>query len=172
MGNERADAALPDKVISWLGRVVIIDDGGIMVDPSAIENFCVAVEDGNPRYWNDHGADARIAPPAMLSSWVRPHRWHPSGPPAFRPLELHFLLKEALQLPKAVVIGSETCFYEPVRVGDRVHAEQILDAVGPLEERRLGHGRQWTISVHYRNQDDVLLGIEQLEFFAYGGAGE
>lgn len=89
--------------------------------------------------------------------------------PVSRALELHFRLKEALGLPKAVVTRSETELHAPIRPGDRVIAQQRLDAVSPVAENRLGQGRYWTISVLYRRAcDDVLLGIETLGFFGYG----
>jgi len=43
-----------------------------------------------------------------------------------------------------VVIETEAAWHEPVRPGDRVRAEQILEHVGPLVENRLGRGRKWT----------------------------
>ena len=82
------------------------------------------------------------------------------------------MLKDRLGLPKAVVIGSDTVFHEPVRPGDRVRAEQLLEDVGAVTENRLGRGRRWTIVIRYSRQDGVLLGVEQLRFFAYGTADD
>ena len=170
-GIEPADD-LPAEVAAWLGQVVVVvDEGSLAIERGVIENFCVAVEDANPLYWDEGQAttiaDGLVAPPALLSSWTRSHRWTPAGAPPLRPLELHFLLKEKLGLPRAVVIGSETCYHAPARIGDRVRAEQVLDAVGAWRDSRLGRGRRWAISVHYRNQYGALLGSEQLRFFAY-----
>lgn len=159
--------------MAWIGQVVVVEDADIAVERVLIENFCTAVEDGNPLYWDADCAAAAvgtiIAPPAMLSAWTRPHEWSPTGGTmARRPLELHFRLKDTLGLPKAVVVDSEVCYYEPVRPGDRVRAEQVLDEVGPLQENRLGHGRKWTISIFYYRAERVMLGHERLCFFAYG----
>jgi hypothetical protein len=169
---------LPAEVRNWLGHVVIIEESEFPIEAVQIENFCAAVEDGNPLYWRSAVADqvtaGRIAPPAMLSSWARPHMWSPDhqvtdggSSTDHRPLGLHFRLKGIFGLPKAVVIGTETTYYEPARLGDRVRAEHILDEVEGPSKSRLGPGRKWTLSIHYRRQDGVLLGIEQLRFFAY-----
>lgn len=172
--TDQTTDALPAEVAGWIGQVVVREDGPIQVDIGAMENFAVAVEDANPLYWDEEAAEpltgGRIAPPAMLSAWTRPHTWSPNqDTPALRPLELHFRLKESLNLPRAVVVDSETEFHAPARPGDRVRSEQVLDEVGPVYENKLGCGRKWTISIHYRREDGVLLGIDRLKFFAYGG---
>ena len=167
--------ALPSQIAAWLGKVAVVEAEGITAERGLIEAFAVAVEDANPLFWDDARAaeiaGGVIAPPAMLSTWTRPHGWSPAGPPKQRPLELHFRLKELFALPKAVVIETEAAWHEPVRPGDRVRAEQILDQVGPLVENRLGRGRKWTIGIRYARMDGVLLGVETLRFFAYGGEG-
>ena len=180
---------LPDEVRQWLGHVVIVEEGAYDVAPGLIETFCAAVEDGNPLYRSTPEAQrisaGRIAPPAMLAVWARPALWAGSTdrpisgepvnrpatsagfPPQRRPLELHFRLKEIFRLPKAVVIDSAAEYYEPVRPGDRLHAEQMLDEVEAPSENRLGKGRRWTVGIRYRRRDGVLVGSERLRFFAY-----
>jgi hypothetical protein len=77
-------------------------------------------------------------------------------------------MKERLGLPKAVVVLAEAELHEPLRPGDRVVAEQVLDSVEPPTENRLGPGRYWSISVHYRRaRDGVLPGIEMFRFYGY-----
>lgn len=166
-------AALPQEVEAWLGHVVVTETSGAAAEVGAFRLFCAAVEDANPLYRDsDEAHDVAggpICPPALLSAWSRPDPWEPDGMPVSRALELHFRLKEALGLPKAVVTRSETELHAPIRPGDRVIAQQRLDAVSPVAENRLGQGRYWTISVLYRRAcDDVLLGIETLGFFGYG----
>lgn len=169
-------SALPQEVEAWLGQVVVTEKNGVAAELGAFRLFSAAVEDGNPLYRNSAEADALtggpICPPALLSAWNRPDPWEPGGAPASRALELHFRLKEALGLPKAVVTRSETEIHAPIRPGDRVIAEQRLDEVSPVAENRLGRGRYWTISVLYRRAcDGELLGIETLGFFGYGKEG-
>ena len=155
---------LPQQISDWIGKVVVIDEAEVAVDQSQIENFCSAVEDGNPFYWEEG-----ISPPGMLSAYNRPHPWTPSrgDKPVNRPLELHFRVKDLLELPRGVVAEQVYEFGVPVRVGDRLRAEQSLREVSELKTNKLGTGRNWTIDVTYKNQRDEVVGIESVSFFGY-----
>lgn len=155
---------------------MVVERESVTAEAGVFRLFAAAVEDGNPLYWDEARATeitgSLIAPPALLSAWNRPDPWRVDGAPPARAMELHFRVKDALGLPKAVVTKAETELHEPVRPGDRLYAEQRLDHVGPITENRLGRGRYWTISVLYRRAlDDALCGIEQLGFYGYGGEG-
>ena len=168
-------ADIPSDVAAWIGQVVVVEQDGVTVEPGAMALFATAVEDGNPLYRDTPEAAAltggSIAPPALLSAWNRPDPWAPAGVAVSRALELHFKLKDAFGLPNGVVTRAETELHAPIRPGDRVYAEQRLDAVGPMTVNALGAGRYWTISVLYRRQGDgVLFGIETLGFYGYGAA--
>jgi hypothetical protein len=154
---------LPQQIQAWIGQVVVIDEAEVAVEQALIENFCSAVEDGNPRYWQEG-----ISPPGMLSAYNRPHPWTPArgDKPANRPLELHFRVKDLLQLPRGVVELSFE-FGVPVRVGDRLRAEQSLREVSDIKTNKLGTGRNWVIDVTYKNQRGEIAGVETLNFFGY-----
>ena len=147
---------LPQQIRDWIGKVVVIDEAEVAVDQSQIENFCSAVEDGNPVYWEEG-----ISPPGMLSAYNRPHPWTPSrgDKPVNRPLELHFRVKDLLELPRGVVAEQVYEFGVPVRVGDRLRAEQSLREVSELKTNKLGTGRNWTIDVTYKNQRDEVVSL-------------
>lgn len=155
---------LPQQIQDWLGKVVVVDDAEVAVEQGLIENFCSAVEDGNPLYWEEG-----ISPPGMLSAYNRPHPWTPSrgDKPVNRPLELHFRVKDLLQLPRGVVTEQVYEFGVPLRIGDRVRAEQSLREVSELKTNKLGTGRNWTIDVTYRNQRGDVAGVESVSFFGY-----
>jgi uncharacterized protein len=157
-------SGLPQQIKEWIGKVVVIDEAEVAVDQSQIENFCSAVEDGNPVYWNDG-----ISPPGMLSAYNRPHPWTPSrgDKPVNRPLELHFRVKDLLELPRGIVAEQVYEFGVPVHVGDRLHAEQSLREVSELKTNKLGTGRNWTIDVTYKNQHGEVVGVESVSFFGY-----
>lgn len=163
---------LPKIVKDWIGKPMIIIEHVLTAERGLWQNFCVAVGDGNPLYWNYAAASAMtgdiIAPPAMLPSWAIPHDWLPgAAEPTLRTLELHFRVKEALQLPHGIVTEVDLEFHEPIRAGDSVRAEQVLREVGAQEMTRLGPGRKWTIDVIYRKQGDALAGIQTLNFLGY-----
>ena len=137
--------------------------------------WCEAVEDANPLYWEEHVADELtggwIAPPTMLSVWMRPLQFSPHAPAQpVRPLELHFRLKDAFELPDGIVAANSVAFYEPLRMGDRVTTRQTVRAIGDERTNRLGTGRSWTIDVTYANQRGEVLGVETYEMFGYRSA--
>ena len=166
-------SALPEQVQQWIGSVVVVDEAEVAVERSLIENFCSAVEDGNPLYWDEEKAQATagsiVSPPGMLSAYNRPHPWNPErgDKPTNRPLELHFKVKDALQLPRGIVMNQHFEFGVAVKVGDRLRAEQSLREVSEERTNKLGTGRNWTIDVTYKNQCDEIVGIESVTFFGY-----
>jgi hypothetical protein len=155
---------LPQQIQEWIGKVVVVDEAEVAVDRSQIENFCSAVQDGNPLYWHDG-----ISPPGMLSAYNRPYPWTAArgNTPANRPLELHFRVKDLLQLPRGIVAEQVYEFGVPLRIGDRVRAEQSLREVSDIKTNKLGTGRNWTIDVTYKNQRDEVAGVESISFFGY-----
>ncbi len=155
---------LPQQIQDWIGKVVVVDEAEVAVERALIENFCSAVEDGNPLYWEEG-----ISPPGMLSAYNRPHPWTPSrgDQPVNRPLELHFRVKDLLDLPRGIVAEQAYEFGVPLRVGDRVRAEQSLREVSELKTNKLGTGRNWTIDVTYKNQRGEIAGVESVSFFGY-----
>lgn len=163
------DDTLPPEVAGWIGRVVVRDQGQVAADAGTFRLFAAAVEDANPRYRETEGGNA-VAPPALASAWTRPDPWTPGGSgEEAKALALHFMLKDALALPRGIVTGGETELHAPVRPGDRIDAEQRLDHVGPIRTNRLGTGRNWTISTLYRRAaDGALVAIETLSFFGFG----
>ncbi|MBC2778962.1 FAS1-like dehydratase domain-containing protein [Parasphingopyxis marina] len=164
---------LPQKVKDWLGKPVIVVDHVVTVEQGLWTNFCVAVKDGNPLYWDysvsREETETVIAPPTMLPSWAIEHEWMPGREgPALRTLELHFMVKDALGLKNGLVTEVELELHDPLRAGDSVRAEQILRSVGEERETRLGLGRDWEIDVVYRKPDGSLAGVQTLHLLGYG----
>ena len=77
---------------------------------------------------------------AMLSAWFRPHHWAPERSGASQPLQVHFDLKQALDLPEAVMTDNTIVFHEPVRPGDRLRTWQVLRSVSPAEAHQARPG--------------------------------
>ena len=120
--------SLPDTVKDWLGKPVIVMDHVLTVEQGLWANFCVAIEDANPLYWDYRLAreetETVIAPPMMLPSWAIDHDWRPEREgPAPRTLELHFMVKDALGYKNGLVTEVELELHEPLRAGDSVKAE-------------------------------------------------
>jgi len=162
---------IPAEVQSWVGEKRYEEQGEFPVEMGYVWTTCAAVENGNPLYWDEKVADAitggPIAPPSMISVWFRPHFWAPNRTKQAQPLQVHFDLKEALDLPEAVMTDNTIPFGEPVRPGDRLRTYQILRSVSPPKTTKLGTGRFWVIDVVYENQKGKHVGTESYTGFGY-----
>jgi acyl dehydratase len=162
---------LPEDVAALIGRVQYEEQGEFPVERGYIWTSCASVENGNPLFWDDDVAEevtgGPIAPPTMLSVWFRPHHWAPGRTQQALPLQVHFDLKERLDLPEAVMTDNTIVFHEPVRPGDRLSTRQVLRSVSEEKTTKLGTGRFWVIDVEYRNQRDELVGVESYTGFGY-----
>ena len=103
----------------------------------------------------------------MISVWFRPHHWAPGRTEQALPLQVHFDLKAAFDLPEAVMTDNTIVFHDPVRPGDLLHTRQILRSVSGPKTTKLGTGRFWVIDVEYLNQRDELVGVETYTGFGY-----
>lgn len=163
--------SLPTEVQSWLGQVRYEEETEFPVERGYVWTTCSSVENGNPLFWDDDVAaqltGGPIAPPTMISVWFRPHHWAPGRSRQVQPLQVHFDLKEALDLPEAVMTDNEIVFYEPVRPGDRLKTRQVLHSVSEPKSTKLGSGRFWVIEVQYLNQKDELVAVESYTGYGY-----
>ncbi len=166
-----ADAALPAAVADLIGRVQYETLGDFPVEQGYIATSCASVENGNPLFWDPKVASALtngpIAPPTMISVWFRPHHWAPGRTEEALPLQVHFDLKAAFDLPEAVMTDNTIVFHDPVRPGDVLTTRQILRSVSGPKTTKLGTGRFWVIDVEYLNQHDALVGVETYTGFGY-----
>lgn len=158
-------------VAEWVGVELDAGPGDVACDRGLILNWVEATENANPIYWDERAADeitrGWIAPPSMLSVWMRPLTFKPGDRTGIRPLELHFRLKDAFGLPEGIVTGNEIVFGEPVRPGDVIATKQIVADIGSVRSNRLGTGRPWTIDVTYINQRGDVIAVESYRMFCY-----
>jgi len=152
------------RVEDWIGRERTDPPGDIVCERGYILHWLEATENANPKFW-DESSD--IAPPSMLSVWMRPLQFVPGRTETFMPLSLHFDLKEAFDLPDGVVSASEMTLHAPVRIGDRITTTQTVRDISEEKTTRVGTGRFWTIDVTYRDQDGEVKGVETYEMFSY-----
>ena len=159
------------RIEDWVGRTLEAGEGEIVVEEGYIRPWLEATENANPLYWDQRVQreiiGGPIAPPSMLSVWMRPLNWRPGRVKARRPLELHFLLKEAFDLPEGVVTENEMTLHTPLRPGDHVRVQESIREIGPLRETNLGVGRKWIVDVTYTNQLGELVGVETYRMFGY-----
>jgi hypothetical protein len=162
---------LPEEVQSWIGQKRYAVVGEFDVERGYIFTSCASVQNGNPLYWDEKVANdltgGFIAPPSMISVWFRPHYWAPDRSEQAQPLQVHFDLKDRLDLPEAVMTDNTIVFREPVRLGDRLRTHQVLRSVSDLKTTKLGTGRFWVIDVEYENQHGESVGTESYTGFGY-----
>lgn len=187
--------AVEPEVQQWVGYTLEAGLGDIVCDRGTILHWAESVADANPLWWDEQVADALtdgwIAPPSMLSVWMRPLMFKPAGwsptgeavadldAAAIRPLEAHFRLKDGLGLPEGVVTYNEIEFHEPVRPGDRIATTQTVSQISAQKTNRLGTGRYWRIDVTYTKADPArpdeqagaVVGIETYNMFGYARSG-
>lgn len=171
--NDRSQRAseVPEELRDIFERPMFPELSEDVIEAGAVRLFASVVQDSHPDYWAEGRGGQRI-PPAMLSVWNRPVAWNPNRLHSPQAMRLHFLVKERLALPKAVVVDSETEIVGEMACGDHVRSTQILQAVGPIRSNRLGTGRNWTIRVEYwADQRDILLGTEVMGFYGYAPEG-
>ena len=169
-------STLPADIEELIDVVQYEETAEFPVERGYIWTSLSSVENGNPLFWDDAVAEeltgGPVAPPSLLSAWMRPHHWAPGCTEQALPLQVHFDLKDSLGLPEVVMTDNTIVFHEPVRPGDRLRTSQILRSVSAEKTTKLGTGRFWVIDVEYRNQRDELVGVESYTGFGYrrGGA--
>ena len=162
---------LPAEIRGWIGQKRYEQLGEFDVERGYVFTSCASVGNGNPLFWDERSAheitDGWIAPPSMISVWFRPHYWAPGRSQPAQPLQVHFDLKEALDLPEAIMTDNSIVFREPVRPGDRLKTWQVLRSISGVKQTKLGRGRFWVIDVEYENQKGESVGTESYTGFGY-----
>lgn len=155
------------EALQWIGRKSPPRPCEDEVNWPQIKYFCSLVRDGNPNYWNEAAARQRygaiIAPPGMLMVWQMHLRWRPDAPvetPVFA---------AAVPLPGDTVINvtTDTEFFVPVRVGDRLSIEEEVADVSPEKHTRLGSGHFVTTLATFRNQRGEIVATNRNVLFRY-----
>ena len=164
-------STLPVEIERLIGATQYEETAEFPVEQGYVWTSCASVENGNPLFWDPAVAEeltgGPIAPPTMISTWFRPHHWAPGRTEQKLPLQIHFDLKEQLELPEAVMSDNSIVFYEPVRPGDSLSTRQILRSVSDEKTTKLGTGRFWVIDVEYFNQHGELAAVESWTGFGY-----
>ena len=162
---------LPDDVAELIGRPLYPATADFPAEMGYGWNTLAATENGNPLYWEPAVAEMlagdAVLPLSTLSLWMRPHRWAPGATTEQVALQVHFDLKERLELPEAIMSDNTIVFHKPVHAGDVIGHHQVLRSVSGPKTTRLGSGRFWVIDVEYHNQHGTLVGVESYTGFGY-----
>ena len=163
--------SIPAEVEGWIDEERYRETADFPVERGYLWTSLASVENGNPLFWDDKVAadltGGPVAPPTTLSLWFRPHSWEPGRSAPRLPLQVHFDLKDRLDLPEAVMTDNEVTFGTPVRPGDVISMSQVLRSISGPKTTKLGSGRFWVIDVDYRNQHGDQVGVETFTGFGY-----
>lgn len=140
--------ATDDSVDALIGRLLterIERDSFTDVRAADVERWCRFFDEGRVRH--DVGLDGWIAPPEMVTTFLRPPVAPASGASAATNVALHERLKDALGLPVGIATGYELEARALVGAGDRLVSVERIAEVGPVRDTRFGRGRDWEIEV-------------------------
>ncbi|MFE1231718.1 bifunctional MaoC family dehydratase N-terminal/OB-fold nucleic acid binding domain-containing protein [Streptomyces sp. NPDC058745] len=159
-----ADGAFAERLKSYEGRVAVA--GGVGKDPvdaAMIRHWCEAMGDTDPAYT---GPDA-VAPPTMLQAWTMgglSGHTDRSGPYD----ELSALLDDA-GFTSVVATDCEQEYLRPLRPGDTITFDAVIESVSDRKTTRLGTGHFVTtrMDVH---ADGVLAGTHRFRILKYAPA--
>ncbi len=140
--------------------------GGTGKDPvnaPMIRHWCEAMGDGNPAY---EGPDA-VAPPTMLQAWTMGGlSGHPGRSPAYDAL---FALLDQAGCTSVVATDCEQEYLRPLRPGDRITFDAVIESVSPRKTTKLGTGYFVTTRMDVRT-DGELAGTHRFRILKYAPA--
>lgn len=147
-----------EEARAWIGRRSEVYVADVPVDESRSKYYCTLAEDGNPSYWDANWARRHwgglITPPGLLMTWVMPLQWDPAGKRESP------LLAMKVPLPGDTIIntGTDTEFFRPVYIGDRITViDEVVD-VSEEKSTRLGVGHFVVTDGSFYNSAGELVG--------------
>ncbi|MGD6744376.1 bifunctional MaoC family dehydratase N-terminal/OB-fold nucleic acid binding domain-containing protein [Streptomyces sp. BH106] len=134
-----------EKLKAFEGRVAATEAEGLdPVNAPMIRHWCEAMGDTNPAY---EGPDA-IAPPTMLQAWTMAGLTSYEGrSPAHDEL---FALLEGAGYTSVVATDCEQEYLRPLRPGDVITYDSVIESVSPLKTTKLGTGHFITTRMNVR----------------------
>jgi len=131
------------------------------VDAAMIRHWCEALGDTNPAY---AGPDA-IVPPAMLQVWTMGGlSGHSSRTEAYEQL---LSLLDELGCTAVVATDSEQEYVRPLRIGERVSFDSVIESVSGRKSTKLGWGYFVTTRTDVRGGDGELAGTHRFRILKY-----
>jgi uncharacterized OB-fold protein len=122
------------RLEAYVGRAAVGGVGKDLVNEPMIRHWCEAMGDTNPAY---AGADA-IAPPTMLQAWTMGGlSGHGGRSEAY--VELLGLLDDAGYV-SVVATDCEQEYLRPLRPGDRITFDSVIESVSERKTTKLGTG--------------------------------
>ncbi|WP_189953287.1 bifunctional MaoC family dehydratase N-terminal/OB-fold nucleic acid binding domain-containing protein [Streptomyces alanosinicus] len=156
--------ALGARLKGYEGRPAALDGSGKdPVNAPMIRHWCEAMGDANPAY---RGPDA-IAPPTMLQAWTMGGlSGHESRTGAYDDL---LSLLDASGCTSVVATDCEQEYLRPLRPGDQVTFDSVIESVSGRKTTKLGTGYFVTTRTDVRVDGD-LVGTHRFRILKYAPA--
>ncbi|MFZ3558745.1 MULTISPECIES: bifunctional MaoC family dehydratase N-terminal/OB-fold nucleic acid binding domain-containing protein [unclassified Streptomyces] len=150
-----------EKLKAFEGRVAATEAAGLdPVNAPMIRHWCEAMGDRNPAY---EGPDA-IAPPTMLQAWTMAGLTSYEGrSPAHDEL---FGLLDGAGYTSVVATDCEQEYLRPLRPGDAITYDSVIESVSPLKTTKLGTGHFITTRMNVRVGEE-LAGTHRFRILKY-----
>lgn len=172
--------ALDDFLQSWVGHKMNTHGTTYAPDPvnmPMIRHWIDAFVDRNPVYEDAAFAantrfKGRIAPPAMMQTWTFPRPilegiGERGG--AAQPLDpdTPLVVLDRVGFTGILATNSELEFDRPLREGDMLHSDVILEAISPRKKTGLGQGYFVTWVQEYLDQDEKPVGRQKFRVLKF-----
>lgn len=143
---------------AMIGNSMPTRSGGVVVNDGLIRLLCGAVQDANPRYWEEGES-----PPALLFTWLLDMPWAP-GLPARRPP-----MAIGIPLPgdQVLNVSQHVEFYEKIRVGDHLSMTETLISISDEKTSHLGTGHFVQTKIDVTRQDSARVATITNNLFRY-----
>ncbi|MGW2341981.1 bifunctional MaoC family dehydratase N-terminal/OB-fold nucleic acid binding domain-containing protein [Streptomyces sp. NPDC001661] len=150
-----------EKLKTFEGRVAATEAAGLdPVNAPMIRHWCEAMGDTNPAY---EGPDA-IAPPTMLQAWTMAGLTSYEGrSPAHDEL---FALLDGAGYTSVVATDCEQEYLRPLRPGDAITYDSVIESISPLKTTKLGTGHFITTRMNVRVGEE-LAGTHRFRILKY-----
>ncbi|MFD0022720.1 bifunctional MaoC family dehydratase N-terminal/OB-fold nucleic acid binding domain-containing protein [Streptomyces sp. NPDC058382] len=147
--GQGAPDELYERLRAYEGRAAAAAGSGKdLVNEAMIRHWCEAVGDTNPAYT---GPDA-VAPPTMLQAWTMGGlSGHTDRGAAYDEL---FALLDGAGYGSVVATDCEQEYLRPLRPGDRITFDAMIEAVSERKTTKLGTGYFITTRMDVRAQDE------------------
>ncbi|MFE2558723.1 bifunctional MaoC family dehydratase N-terminal/OB-fold nucleic acid binding domain-containing protein [Streptomyces sp. NPDC059352] len=164
-GAQRAEDSLYERLAAYAGRSAAT--AGVGKDPvnlPMIRHWCEAMGDAHPAY---EGPDA-VAPPTMLQAWTMGGlSGHSDRSEAYDEL---FALLDGAGYTSVVATDCEQEYLRPLRPGDAITFDAVIESVSPRKTTKLGTGHFVTTRMDVR-ADGELAGTHRFRILKYAPAG-
>lgn len=156
-----APEELYERLRAYEGRVAASGgEGRDPVNEPMIRHWCEAMGDTNPAY-------PGIAPPTMLQAWTMGGLGgHPGGSARSEAYDQLLALLDGAGCTSVVATDCEQEYLRPLRPGDRITFDAVIESVSPRKTTKLGTGHFVTTRMDIRAGGE-LVGTHRFRILKY-----